>query len=301
MRQEYTSKRFTAASERLIHVVNVILEDYQAQGFRLTVRQLYYQLVAKDLIPNKEREYKRIIRLCNDARMAGLIDWDALEDRTRFFRSQARWASGSDILQAAAESYHEDLWKDQGNRVFVIIEKDALVGILENVCRSLDVPILAARGYPSVTVLREFAEAQILPAMSEEQDVVVLHLGDHDPSGIDMTRDIRDRLDIFTSDGRGGNMSVHRIALTMDQIRELNPPENPAKETDIRFAGYVARYGHSSWELDALPPAYLEALVKDNIQDLIGTNAWKIAADRIENTKGRLKKMAQMWKEKGLD
>jgi len=292
MNQEYTSKRFIVASERLIHVINVILEDYQNQGFRLTVRQLYYQLVAKDLIPNQEREYKRIIRLCNDARMAGLIDWDAIEDRTRFFRSQSRWTSGADILRAAAESYHEDLWKNQENRVFVIIEKDALVGILENVCRSFDVPILAARGYPSVTVLREFAEEQIIPAMDQEQEVIVLHLGDHDPSGIDMTRDIRDRLDIFTADSNGGDFSVHRIALTMDQIREQNPPENPAKETDIRFAGYVSRYGHSSWELDALPPTYLESLVRDHIRAKISPGAWKEAVGRVDDTKGRLGKLA---------
>jgi hypothetical protein len=298
MRQEYTPKRFTAGSERLIHTINVILEDYQDQGFCLTVRQLYYQLVAKDLIPNQEREYKRIIRLCNDARMAGLLDWDALEDRTRFFRAKQRWKSGSEILKAAAESYHEDLWKNQGRRVFVIIEKDALVGILENVCHGLDVPILAARGYPSVTVLREFAEKQIIPAMDEEQEVIVLHLGDHDPSGIDMTRDIRDRLNIFTADSNGGDFSVHRIALTMDQIRELKPPENPAKETDIRFAGYVSRYGRSSWELDALPPTYLEALVRDHVRAKISPEVWKEAAGRVDDTKGRLGKLADKFTKK---
>lgn len=285
--------RFKAASERLILIADKILDEYQEQGFTLTVRQLYYQLVARDIIPNQEREYKRIIRLCNDARMAGLLDWDALEDRTRFFRAKQRWKSGAEILHAAAGSYHEDLWTGQGHRVFVVIEKDALVGILEGVCRDYDVPILAARGYPSVTVLRAFAEEQIIPAMDEETEVVILHLGDHDPSGIDMTRDIRDRLDIFTADSNGGELSVRRIALTMDQVAELNPPENPAKETDIRFADYVKRYGRSSWELDALPPAYLELLVKTHIKKFISREEWEIAEQRVEKAKAKLRTMAE--------
>lgn len=294
MRQAYERKRFNTNSLRLITVMTLILDEYRKMGFRLTVRQLYYQLVARDVIPNQEREYKRIIRLCNDARMAGEMDWDILEDRTRMFRSRSRWHSGAEILEAASASYHEDMWKDQPKRVFCIVEKDALVGVLERVCNTYDVPLLAARGYPSVTVLREFAIEQINPAGEEEQEVIVLHLGDHDPSGIDMTRDLTDRLDIFS--GRHSSLVIQRIALNMDQIEELKPPENPAKETDIRFAGYAARFGTSSWELDALSPTYLEDLVKRCVEEHIDPEPWAASLRRIQKVKDRLARFAKDWK-----
>jgi hypothetical protein len=163
------------------------------------VRQLYYQLVTRNEIENSEREYNRIIRLCNDARLGALTDWDLLEDRTREFVSRARWQSGAEIIRDAVHSYHQDRWDNQDTRVFVVVEKDALSGVLAPTCHALDTPLLAARGYPSVTVLYEFAVNEIIPAIDEIQQVVVLHLGDHDPSGIDMSRDVKERLAHFLS------------------------------------------------------------------------------------------------------
>jgi hypothetical protein len=185
--------------------MNGILDGYVDLGYRLTVRQLYYQLVIRNLIANPEREYDRVVRLCTDARLAGLISWSVIEDRLRQFVTRQRWQSAAEILQAVASSYHQDMWKMQAWRVFVVVEKDALSGILQPVCRQWDVPLLAARGYPSVSVLREFVVEDLLPAFEASQDIAILHLGDHDPSGIDMTRDLKERLSlIFKSPCRRG-------------------------------------------------------------------------------------------------
>ena len=162
-RQRYKSFNFTGSTLDLIGTMQDICADYMRQGFVLTVRQLYYQLVARDIIPNNERSYKRVTGIANDARLAGLIDWDAIEDRTRAFVRRTRWESGAAILAAAASSFHMDMWDNQHTRVFVIIEKEALVGVLEPICHKLDVPLLAARGYPSGTVLRDRLKAIYAP------------------------------------------------------------------------------------------------------------------------------------------
>ena len=294
MKQHYISKQFHGNSRYLIRQMNTIIEDYVAEGYRLTVRQLYYRLVAAALVENTERSYKRITGLVNDAKLAGMMDWDAIEDRTREFLRRSRWESGAQILQSVAGQYHQDLWQDQPRRVFVIVEKEALVGILERTCRKYDVPVLAARGYPSGTVLREFALADLLDC-DQCQEPCVLHFGDHDPSGIDMSRDLRGRLALFCGDYRWETDEdrFKRVALNMDQIEELKPPPNPAKVTDSRFESYREKFGEQSWELDALSPEQLTALLTAEIEERIEDRpAWDAVTENIEDVKTRLLEVA---------
>lgn len=273
----------------------VSLMNISRGGYTLTTRQVYYQLVARGYIENTQASYKKIAQTINDAKLAGLIDWDALEDRTRAFINRQRWDSPQQILNAAAGSYHKDLWINQDNRVFVIIEKEALVGVLQGTCHEYDVPLLAARGYPSGSVLREFAINQLIPAMGFGQTCHILHLGDHDPSGIDMTRDLTERLELFCENY--GNLNLKRIALNMDQVEEIKPPENPAKTTDARFESYNRLYGESSWELDALSPEYLNNLVKSELNNLTDPNLHDDVMREIKAQRHNLQKIADRYEE----
>lgn len=290
MKQKYIERNFKPESLALISTINEICEDYRRQGFTLTVRQLYYQLVARNIIANNERSYKNTTSLVNDARLAGFVDWDAIEDRTREFMSRPHWDDAEHFLKNTAPMYFTDKWKTQDYRVFVIVEKEALVGVLERICRTYDVPLLAARGYPSVSVLREFAIDKIIPH-SRKQLVHILHLGDHDPSGIDMTRDLTDRLNLLTG---GGDLrfSLDRIALNMNQIEENNCPPNPAKLTDSRSTDYVKKFGSDSWELDALEPSYIVNLVEEHIRYRIDFNEWNIINNHIDDTREKLIELA---------
>lgn len=287
-KQCYIPKKFHLGTERLIDTMNDIVEDYVEQGYVLTVRQLYYQLVARDIIANNLQEYKRVASIINDAKLAGLMDWAAIEDRTREFIVRNRWSSGGSILNAVANQFHMDMWVGQEMRVFVIVEKEALVGVLEGTCRQYDIPLLAARGYPSGSVLREFAKTHMKDATREGQGFVILHLGDHDPSGIDMSRDLQERLTMFNE----RYVSLDRIALNMDQVEEQQPPENPAKNTDSRYQQYRQDFGSSCWELDALSPAYLNQLLKERIEPYIDYEVWSKREDEIEDVKERLRKIA---------
>jgi hypothetical protein len=291
MKHCYTERVFRASTLAFIGVLNQIIIEYQKMGYTLTVRQLYYQCVARGLIPNTMQEYKRMANTVNEAKLAGLLDWSAIEDRTREFVRRSRWSSGRSILDSCISSYHQDMWANQENRVFVIVEKEALVGVLATVCNKYDVPLLAARGYPSGTVLREFAVDDLQDAERYGQRVQVLHLGDHDPSGIDMSRDLSERLTLFS----GIEVNVQRLALNMEQIEELRPPENPAKMTDSRFESYRRNFGDKSWELDALKPTYLAELVGNNISRYIDDDSWYEVEKEIADVRHKIQTFAESW------
>ena len=282
----YVEKRFSSASLALIDTANAIIEDYAAQGYSITLRQLYYQLVSRDYIENTEQSYKRVGSIIADARMAGLLDWEAIEDRTRNLRELGHWSSPQAIVRACASQYREDLWGDQDCYVEVWVEKDALIGVVEAACNPLDVPHFSCRGYTSASEMWT-ASQRLREAGYGGRKPVVIHLGDHDPSGIDMTRDIEERLNLFSTNGEldpdsESEITVERIALNMDQIRTYRPPPNPAKTTDARYTGYERLYGDESWELDALEPRVLADLITQQVQSYIDTDRWEAAVERMQ-------------------
>jgi hypothetical protein len=304
----YEERRFGDRSLAVIVQANRILEEYQRQGFTLTLRQLYYQFVARDLVPNRQTEYKRLGEIVNDARMAGLIDWDYIIDRTRNLVDLPHWNSPSDIARAAAQSYRRPKWAVQPRRVEVWIEKDAAVGIVQGVCQRLDIPYFSCRGYTSqsemwaagrrLAAYRAFsvdyerrAGGGLERVESGGQDPLVLHLGDHDPSGIQMTEDIENRLGVFAE----GPIEIRRLALNMDQIDLYDPPPNPAKLTDSRAQSYISRFGMESWELDALEPRVVEDLIRTAVDEVLDLAAWDREVERERIEREQLKALADNW------
>jgi len=288
---EYVPKRFGASSKALIDKANAIIAEYQEQGFELTLRQLYYQLVSRDLLPNKQKEYKRLGSIINDARLAGLVDWSAIVDRTRQIRQNSHWSGPAEIVSACARQFQIDKWTDQDHYVEVFIEKDALLGVIEPTCRALDVAYFSCRGYTSQTEAWN-AAMRYDEKLRDAKEVTVLHLSDHDPSGIDMTADLQNRMDIFCGDSNG-RVIVKRIALTMEQVNRYKPPPNPAKETDSRFGRYRDEFGDESWELDALEPKVLAALITKHVDALRDDEKYGAQEEREAAMKLTLEKAAK--------
>lgn len=288
--EKFIDRKFSAGSLRIIEKANEILAEYETQGLVLTLRQVYYQFVARGLMPNKQTEYKRLGSILSDARLAGLVDWSMMEDRTRYLRRVSAWEDPSSIVEAVAEQYKEDLWAKQKYRPEVWIEKDALVGVIERPCDDMRVPYFACRGYASQSAQYE-AGQRFRRYLRNGQTPVVFHFGDHDPSGMDMTRDNTDRLSMFSLRG----VSVRRLALNFDQIEQYNPPPNPAKETDSRSGGYIAEFGSESWELDALEPTVIGDLIRNNINALIDRPRWVMAQAKEESNRAALKRVSDRW------
>jgi hypothetical protein len=294
-RIEYLPRNFKPATLAMIATAEGICEEYAAGGDQLTLRQLYYQFVARGLLANKQTEYDRLGETINAARLAGLIDWDHLEDRTRNLEELPTWGSPASIMSAAAEGYREALWEEQEAYVEVWVEKEALAGVVGRVADEWAVPYFSCRGYVSQSEM--WRAAQRLEEKTEEgKRVVVLHLGDHDPSGLDMTRDIESRLEMFyTGDGYYEYPEVRRIALNMDQVERYGPPPNPAKFTDSRAVEYVRRYGSSSWELDALDPPTLRALIASHIEGELDMEKWEEAREAQERSRQALTHASRYW------
>lgn len=294
---QYINKKFSGKSQGLIVKASEIIEEYRDQGFSLTLRQLYYQFVARDLIENTQRSYKRLGDVLNNARLAGYIDWNAIVDRTRNLKAVPHWPGPADMVETCVEQFSIDKWEEQPHRVEVWIEKDALVGVIERVCKKNDVPYFSCRGYNSQSEM--WRASQRLKAYSEDfdQDPIILHLGDHDPSGKDMTRDTYDRLYLFTGDNRSFEpmVDVKRIALNMDQIERYGPPPNPAKVTDSRARAYISEYGHESWELDALEPSVMEELIQGEIDAVRDSQRWDEAVQEEEDYRESLKLVSENW------
>jgi hypothetical protein len=318
----------------VIRQANEICADYSAQGYDLTLRQLYYQFVARGFIPNSQKSYKRLGDIINKARLAGLLDWDYITDRTRNLQALSHWATPGSIIRSAADSFALDKWSKQPVRVEVWVEKEALAGIVSQVADRHDCAWFSCRGYVSQSELWGAAQRH-LNYLKGGQRVVVVHLGDHDPSGIDMTRDITDRLEMFVlqdwlnqrmpvgdsdsvyrrdirkhmidyldngdhgrelGDNAGRDpITVNRIALNMDQVEQYDPPPNPTKLTDSRAEDYIRNYGDDSWELDALDPATLDALIDSAILDELNADLFNQIADREDQHRTLLFRAASRW------
>jgi len=275
-----------AAALETVEVANQIISEYAEAGFSLTLRQLYYQFVARDYLPNNERSYNMLGQVISKARRAGLVDWYTIEDRTRFLRDAPHWDSPASIVNACAQQFRIDRWAMQPYRMEVWIEKDALIGVIEGVCDKWYLPHFSCRGYTSDSEMWRAAQR----IKSRNQRTIILHLGDHDPSGVDMTRDIEERLRLFSYPGR---LDVIRIALTMDQVEEYNPPPNPAKLTDARARGYIAEYGSSSWELDALDPRTLADLIRKYVDEYLDADQWDAAVEIEIDGKNKLAEVVE--------
>lgn len=279
------AKRWIATTKKYLAAVTAVCEEYRLQGYRLTLRQLYYQLVSKDLIPNQQKEYKRLSHFLTQARMAGLVDWDIIEDRIRVPKKNGEWDSIQDIVASAVHSYRLPRWDDQDNYVEIWVEKDALSGVLSPIASQYHVALMVNRGYSSATAMHDAAR-RLRNHGDEGDNVTILYLGDHDPSGEDMVRDVEDRLRIF-----GCQAKVKKIALTMEQIEKYNPPPNPVKMQDVRSGGYTAKHGDSCWELDALKPDVLHKLLLKEIKKLIDMDRYNAVIEKEQADIARLKEV----------
>lgn len=299
----FIPKDFRASSRAIIRKALAIIADPENAGYKLTLRQIYYQFVSKNWLKNKQSEYKRLGEILNDARLAGLIPWDAIEDRTRNLRETPMWSypgdpvSPSEFILDWGRHFKNNPWDNQPTFVLGMIEKDSLISILERPCRKWRVPYFSCRGYVSASEMYDMA--QMLEGVAEGgQRVIVLHLGDHDPSGVQMSENIDERLHLLSHECEG--IEVRRIALNMDQIRAYNPPDNPAKETDSRYRKYCERFNtRSSWELDSMPPSVMAQLIEDHIVGEIDMELWDEDIAKEAEPRRQLLDIGTQWRDRG--
>jgi hypothetical protein len=289
---KYRDQRFNGKARKTVEQAKVLLHDLVSAGYVPTLRQLYYQFVSRDWIKNNESEYKRLGRIICDAREVGEIDWLWIEDRGRGTARINEVATYEEAFKGLEHAILLDPWKDQDVYVEVAVEKDALVGVIGRPASRWRAPYMACKGYLSASEAWRMG-LRFQKAIAAGKRPILIHLGDHDPSGLHMTVDNRTRLELFARQG----VEVNRIALNMDQVKAYKCPPNPAKLSDTRAAGYVAEHGPSSWELDALPPKVLDDLVADTLESYIDKDKWRATLDREAEMRQPLSLFAHRWEE----
>lgn len=272
MKEQFTDKlKLSKSNIEMLDKINNILEEYVNDGYVLTLRQLYYQLVSRDIIPNNDREYAKLSNILKNGRMAGVVDWSSIEDRVRVPRLPYWVTDVNEAIRDTILQYRINRMQGQKHRVEIWVEKDALSNVLYRVSEKYHIRLMVNRGYSSVSAMYDAYRRLI-------DNDIILYFGDHDPSGIDMIRDIEDRLLEF-----GINVNVKPVALTMNQILEFNPPPNPAKIADPRAKWYIKKYGKTCWELDAIPPRELIILAEDAVKNVIDIDLYNKMLDKEKN------------------
>ena len=235
----------------------------------LTLRQVYYQLVAAGIIPNEIREYKRLSRILTSARLEGVVPWSAIEDRSRSIDLNVGWDNANQYISASVDSflnyYHRDLSQGQNPRLEIWIEKDALSRVVSQAAGPYNVPVVVAKGFGSVSFVNE-ARDRIAKAFRGDIRTRILYFGDFDPSGWEM---LPAMMETLQDEMRLGDaVEDVRCALNPEQIEEYKLVHNPDafKTTDSRAKKFAARFGKVGYELDAISPADLSALVKKSIR-----------------------------------
>ena len=261
MRIQFKTINMTEKTLTTIDQANSIIEEYMSAGYRMTLRQLYYQFVSRDLFANIEKNYRSLAKTISNGRLAGLIDWDAIEDRGRVPDMPSQWPSLDALLKAAIKQFRLPRWDTQPTYAELWVEKQALAGVLAPLADEFHVPLMVNKGYSSQSAMFESAQR----FRRNDKPKHLFYLGDLDPSGEDMVRDIRERLHMFGVD----DLEVTKVALTMAQVEEHEPPPNPTKVTDPRAQAFIDEFGESCWEVDALPPPTLEALIRDAFNGII--------------------------------
>ena len=277
-------KNYHKKTLELFEPIISILDTYREQGMQVTLRQLYYQLVTKNIVKNQKNMYQKVGKLVKEGRMCGWIDWDVIEDRIRKPIMPSQWDNIHQLVESAAHSYRKDRHEGQRNYVEVWTEKDALSNIFAPITADYHVHLIVSRGYNSTTAMYD-SSIRFKEAKESGKNCYILYLGDHDPSGMDMIRDIDQRIQEF-----GFSINVKPISLTMEQVRNYNLPPNFAKLSDTRAKKYIEKFGKSSWELDALEPTVLHNLLRENIENLIDMEKYNRIVAQEESDKKRIVK-----------
>jgi hypothetical protein len=229
-----------------LKLLEVAVEVLTAQH-PMTVRQVYYQLVSRQVIENNRGQYQAVSNALVDARKEGLIPWDWSEDRLRRPREVSMYRDLRDFLGVVVYSYQRDVWPTQPTYVEVWLAKDALSGIFEQERRPYGVTLNVGCGYDGWDSIHH-AAARYRHAWAGDIPTTVLYFGDFHPSGEDMVRSLGKRLEFF-----GYRPSILKRILTFDDISRYQLPPDFTKHTDTRRAAFVAKYGDLAVELDALP------------------------------------------------
>lgn len=259
-----------------------VLETYTA----LNVRGLCYVLESQQVIHKTEADFDKVERLVVALRRDGTIPYDKISEGHRERHALHTYESIGQFLGTVKNGYRRDVWGTQPYHVEVWSEKNGLSNAIRPVCDTYRVPYVPTKGQPSLTLLYNSAQEM----MASEKPTRLLYVGDHDATGVNISRVIEDELHEF-----GVDVILHRVAVTPEQIATYHLPTRPGKQSDNKHAAFVAAYGPACVEVDALQVVsqdLLPSLIRQAIEPLIDWDVWNETAVAEERDYTRLGSIA---------
>jgi hypothetical protein len=304
-------------------IIAVLVDDHP-----VTVRQAFYRLTSAGVIAKTEAEYKgTVCRLLGEMRRSGEIPYERIADSTRWMRKPITFDSIEDALRSTAATYRRALWSDSTVAVEIWVEKEALAGVLVEITDPWDSPLMVTRGYPSMSFLHD-AAVQIRRRYENGQLTHIYYFGDHDPSGVDIDRAIRQGIGeslealelaevrrnlrdgskrlpgrwLYGSLGEDEDATdaerafdyyaaFERIAVTPQQVTAWNLPTRPTKRSDTRSKTFKG----DSVELDAIPPAQLRQLAEACIEQHVDQHQLEVVRTYEEEERKGLERIAETY------
>lgn len=246
----------------------------------MTIRQLFYRLVSKSRVPNSLASYQMVSRIMTKCRDDGRCPFEWIADRSRPVYAATGFDDAVEYAATMRDGYRKNLWATQPEHVEVWVEKDAIIGSIEDVCNELGVTIRVGRGYWSTTAAHGIAKI----FASIDKPITVFYCGDHDPSGQNIQSELYARIQEYGS----GDFVMERLAISKDDITEFNLPPLPVKSSDPRASQFVRTHGNECVELDALPPTELRRRIQETVEQHIDDELWEAAKEIEKKEKSRI-------------
>jgi len=245
-RKQQKTKTWEAAAEAILQ-----------QGHPMTVRQVYYQMVVSGAVPNSKTGYNHAKNAILSVRKQARVPWEWIEDPSRRPRTVIAWSGLKEFMADAALAYRKDIWPTQPVYIEVWVEKEALAGIFESVCRPYGVTVNVGHGFNSWTAVQNAA----LRFNAASKPGTVLYFGDHDASGKSISASLEKILRWFDCHAQvvvGGILKA--------DIRRYHLQPDLTKMSDTRAESFIAKHGDATVELDALPVDVLKARLQHMIE-----------------------------------
>jgi hypothetical protein len=260
---------------------------------RMTVRQVFYQLESSGVVEKTEGGYRQVQAQVLKMRREGLLPWNFITDGTRWMRKPASYADIGEYVDLVSRSYRRDLWGEQGVRIEVWLEKDALADLVSDVTDQWDVALMVSRGQSSATFLHAAAKSAEHAWNVAEVETYIYALYDFDGGGMRAAHTVEHELPTHAPEAP---IHFERLAVTEDQIYDWDLPTRPAKKTDPEAAKFAAEYGGEAVELDAIDPTQLKGLVEKAILSHVDQHAWTVEKTVEAEERQGLRALAERWR-----
>jgi hypothetical protein len=284
----------------------IVATEIAAEQHPMTLRGLFYQVVSAGWLPSTDNKHiKRLGRIMTTLREAGIVPFSWIVDNIRSTIKPSSWSGIGDFIETVRDCYRRDFWASLPHYVHIFCEKDAVSGTLSPVTEEFDVRLSPVRGYTSLSYAHEIAELW----NGIEKPIFAYYLGDFDPSGFDLERDLREKLERYTSkfwygphvehgdpfQWQAGCVRWERLAVLPEDFDAFGLLELEPKKSDTRYKSFVEQHGDRCAEVDALPATELRRRVREAIEAHVPAEEWvklqdieRLERETFEATLGKL-------------